>query len=190
MHWKSYGAIEYQGQLYDMKSKSFWPYLNLPSRVGRPFELAVGNPSAPVQLLREKGWLIRDSHRRTRDPWLYQRYIQRSRAEFTIAKHGYVVSRCGWFSERSAAYLASGRPVVTQETGFSRWLPNGGGVLAFRNPLEAQAAVEDVDRRYDFHCRAAREVAEEFFDARRVLTCLIERALQPASRVTKAAVEA
>jgi hypothetical protein len=179
MHWDSYPAREYRGQEYGMKSKSFWPYSNLPLRLGPRFELAVGNPTVPAEVLRERGWRLRDSHRRTRDPWRYQRYIQCSHAEFSVAKHGYVVSRSGWFSERSAAYLASGRPVVTQETGFSQWLPAGEGVLAFNNPPEAKDAIAELESRYDFHCRRAREVAEEYFDARRVLTHLVERALRP-----------
>ncbi|HEV7902403.1 MAG TPA: hypothetical protein VGO96_01075, partial [Pyrinomonadaceae bacterium] len=80
-------------------------------------------------------------------------------------------------SERSAAYLASGRPVVTQETGFSAWLVAEGGLIAFNTPEEALACIEEINRRYAFHCRAAREVACEFFDARKVLTHLVERAL-------------
>lgn len=177
MQWDSYRAREYGGVRYGMKSESFGPYLDLPARAGSIFELALGSDSAPRSMLRSKGWDVRDPREPTRDPWTYQRYIQRSRAEFTVAKHGYVVSHSGWFSERSAAYLASGRPVVTQETGFSEWLPSGMGVLSFSTPQEALGAVEEVNRRYKFHCRAARAIAEEYFDARKVLTYLVERAM-------------
>ena len=111
-------------------------------------------------------------------PWKYQDFIEQSKAEFTVAKHGYVVSHCGWFSERSAAYLASGRPVVTQETGFSDWLPVGDGVLSFNNFEEAIAGIEEINCHYDFHCRAARVMAEEYFDSRKILSSLIERALK------------
>ena len=180
MQWDSYPAREHEGCRYGMKSDSFEPYLDLPQRTGQRFELAVGSRTAPRALLRHNGWAVRDPREPTRDPWTYQRYLQRSKAEFTVAKHGYVVSRSGWFSERSAAYLASGRPVVTQETGFSDWLPTGSGVLAFNTPEQAVACIEAVNSRYRFHCRSARAVAEEYFDARKVLPRLIEDALTPA----------
>ncbi len=110
----------------------------------------------------------------TETPWSYQRYLSGSRAEFTVAKHGYVVSNCGWFSERSANYLASGRPVITQETGFSRFIPTGEGLFAFSNMDEAVAAIEAVESDYERHCKAAREIAEEYFDSRKVLTKLLD----------------
>src|SRR4029079_11584962 len=120
-----------------------------------------------------KGWKLRDALEQTRDLVTYQQYIQRSKAEFAVAKQGYVVSCSGWFSERSAAYLASGRPVVVQDTGFSSWLPSGAGVMAFETPQGALAGLESSDRRYAFHGRAARETAEEYFDARKVLSRLV-----------------
>jgi hypothetical protein len=110
----------------------------------------------------------------TVDPWTYQRYIQDSKAEFGVAKHGYVVTRSGWFSERSAAYLASGRPVLVQETGFSDWLPTGAGLLSFSNREEALAGIEEINSRYQFHCRAARSVAEEYFNGERLLAGLLD----------------
>jgi glycosyltransferase involved in cell wall biosynthesis len=97
-------------------------------------------------------------------------------AEFSVAKQGYWVSESGWFSERSAAYLASGRPVITQDTGFSQWLPKGLGLLSFNSPEEAVSAIENLKADYPRHCRSARELAEEYFDASAVLTALIERA--------------
>lgn len=95
MQWDSYPAREYNGRRYGMKSDSLEPYIDLPERVGSIFELAVGSPTAPRDLLRCKGWTVRDSREPTRDPWTYQRYIQQSKAEFSVAKHGYVVSRSG-----------------------------------------------------------------------------------------------
>ena len=105
----------------------------------------------------------------TRDAWSYQRYIQKSKAEFGIAKHGYVITRSGWFSERSANYLASGRPVLVQDTGFSSWLETGLGVVAFTTPDEALAGIEDISARYDVHCGAARDIAVAYFDSLRRL---------------------
>ena len=94
-----------------------------------------------------------------------------------LAKHGYVIAKSGWFSERSTAYLASGRPVVVQDTGFSDWLPAGAGIISFNTPEEALAGIEEINRRYEFHCKAARVIAEEYFDARKVLHRLVDCAM-------------
>ena len=174
MLWNSYRACEYNGHRYGMKSDSFWPYVDLPQKAGHIFELVLGGPTTPDAQLIEAGWGIREPPGPTRELWMYQRYIQRSKAEFSVAKHGYVVSRSGWFSERSASYLASGRPVVVQDTGFSDWLHTGAGVLAFHTPEEALAGIEEINRRYEFHCRAARAIVEDYFDAQKVLPDLIE----------------
>jgi hypothetical protein len=177
MQWDSYQARTYNGRRYGMKSASFAEYMDLPRRAGPVFELAVGSPTTPREELLGKGWAVRNPLDPTRDPWTYQHYIRQSKAEFSVAKHGYVVSRSGWFSERSACYLASGRPVVTQETGFSDWLEAGSGVIPFSTPEQAHAGIEEVNSHYDLHCRAARAVAEEYFDARKVLPQLIECAM-------------
>jgi len=177
MQWDSYSGRDYDGRHYGMKSESFGPYFDLPKRSEATFELALGSPSAPRELFRNKGWSLRDPLAITQNPWTYQHYIQRSKVEFSVAKHGYVVGRSGWFSERSAAYLASGRPVLVQETGFSDWLETGAGVVPFSTPEEALAGVEEIDSHYQFHCQAARAVAEAYFDARNVLLRLIKCAM-------------
>ncbi len=184
MLWDSYAPQERGDHRFGMKSESFEPYFDLPDRTGLTgqLELAVGGPNVPKSKLRENGWLVIDPLGPTEDPWTYQRYLQQSKAEFTVAKHGYVVSRCGWFSERSAHYLASGRPVITQDTGFGTWLPTGEGLIAFTTPAEAADAIAEVDRNYERHCRAARALAEEHFDSGKVLTRLLELAMQPGSR--------
>jgi hypothetical protein len=176
MQWESYGAREFLGRRFGLKSDSFAPYLDLPAKVGPLFEIAVGGRRAP-QLLGDHGWLVSDPLAAIPDPLGYQTFLQRSKAEFTVAKHGYVVSRSGWFSERSAAYLASGRPVVSEDTGFRDHLPTGDGLLAFSSPDEAARAVTDVLERYDDHCRAARVLAEAHFDSGRVLQNLLDRAV-------------
>jgi hypothetical protein len=130
--------------------------------------------------LRSFGWRLFDPITVTRDPWTYQRFIQRSMCEFAVAKHGYVVSYSGWFSERSACYLASARPVVVEDTGFSNWLPVGEGVIGFSTADEALASIASIDARYRAHCRAAREIAEAFFDGRQVMAALIETACNQA----------
>lgn len=177
MQWESYPPLEYNGKRYGMKSDSFGPYLDLPEKTGSIFELALGSADAPRDLLRSKGWLLRNPLEVTRDIFTYQRYIQESRAEFSVAKHGYVTSWSGWFSERSAAYLASGRPVLVQDTGFTEWLETGYGVIPFSNIKEALYGIEEINSRYEFHCRAARAIAKEYFDARKVLSQLIEGAI-------------
>lgn len=180
MQWDSYATREYAGASYGMKSQSFVPYTDLPRCTDAVLELSIGSESAPRALLREKGWIVRNPFEVANDPWTYQRYLQNSKAEFSVAKHGYVVSRSGWFSERSAAYLASGRPVLVQETGFSDWMGTGCGVVPFESPEGALAAIADIDARYELHCRKAREMAQEYFDSSRVLAELIEHAVNAA----------
>jgi hypothetical protein len=177
MLWDSYKAREHEGRAYGQKSASFGPYLDLPTRTSEVLQLAVGSPTAPREQLSRHGWRLVDPLAVSRDPWDYQRYIQGSKGEFTVAKHGYVESWSGWFSERSACYLASGRPVVTQDTGFSEVLPTGDGLLAFRNADEAIECIERVASDYRHHCAAAREVAETWFDGRTILTDLLEDAM-------------
>jgi hypothetical protein len=176
MQWESYPALRYEGRTFGMKSLSFEEYVDLPASVDAPLELAIGSATAPRDRLREAGWIVRDPYELSRDPWIYQRFIQDSKAEFSVAKHGYASTASGWFSDRSAEYLASGRPVVTQETGFSRWLEADGGLLAFRSREEARDAIERVCRDYKRHCRRAREVARAYFESRDVLSTLLERA--------------
>ena len=177
MQWDSYQTRVYDGIEYGMKSRSFEPYMDLPDKVGSTLELALGSPTAPRPLLRSNGWRLRDPLEVTIDCWTYQDYIQQSKGEFSVAKHGYVVGRSGWFSERSAAYLASGRPVVTQDTGISDWLQTGEGVIAFKTPQEAVDGIDRVNSRYEDHCRAARELAACFFDSNKVLTRLIDETM-------------
>jgi len=179
LQWDSYPVRRHGGKFYGMKSDSFEEYLDLPSQARAGFELALGGAKAPRSELRSRGWIVREPFGPSRSLRSYQDYLQSSKGEFTVAKHGYVVSHSGWFSERSAAYLASGRPVITQDTGFSEWLPTGAGVFSFRDPREALDAIESTNDRYDFHCRAAREIAEEYFDSRRVLSRLIEASYRP-----------
>lgn len=171
--WDSYAAREHDGIRYGMKSQSFEPYLDLPSRVEHAFVLAAGGPTLPKARLRDHGWQLRDPLATTRTLDDYRSFLQQSWAEFSVAKHGYVVSRSGWFSERSAAYLASGRPVVVQDTGFSSWLPCGEGVLAFDDPEGAVAAIEALAADHPGHCAQARAVAETYFDSDRVLSRLL-----------------
>jgi hypothetical protein len=179
MQWESYAALEYAGHTYGMKSSSFHRIEDLPGKVDQELEIALGGSEAPRDALEAKGWIISDPLRIARDPWSYRSFIEGSKAEFSVAKHGYVESRSGWFSERTANYLATGRPAVVEDTGFPEWLPTGSGVLAFSTRDEAVAGIEEVAADYDAHSRAARELAEEFFDSRSVLTDLLEQVAGP-----------
>jgi hypothetical protein len=189
MLWESYRAAEYDGIHFGMKGESFGPYLNLPARSGGRFEIALGSRHEPRTRLERHGWTVRDPREPTKDPWTYQEFIRRSKAEFSVAKHGYVVSHSGWFSERSAAYLASGRPVVIQDTGFSRWLSTDVGVLSFTNVDEACERLESLDREYDRHCDGARAIAEAYFDSDVILTRLLEQACEVREERHDAALE-
>jgi hypothetical protein len=106
----------------------------------------------------------------------YRDFIQRSKAEFGVAKHTYVSTRSGWFSDRTECYLASGRPALVQDTGWTAHLPSGDGLLAFSNVEEAIDGIARITSDYDRHARHASEVARAHFDARVVLPALLETA--------------
>jgi hypothetical protein len=175
LSWSAYGGVEFEGRTYGPKSMSFPLVATLPARIPQQFELAVSGDDVHASELSACGWTLRDPLAVSRSLETYREYIAGSRGEFSIAKHGYVASRSGWFSDRSAAYLASGRPVILQDTGYSGWLPVGEGLLAFRTLDEAVEAIEAVNTDYERHRRAARAIAEEFFDARTVLSGLLDR---------------
>jgi hypothetical protein len=176
MQWQAYASVTHGRRTYGMKSRSFEPFMDLPKLTGCPFEIALLSPPEVAHRLIAHEWKIRDPGETSGDPWEYQRYIQRSAAEFSVAKHGYVASKSGWFSERSAAYLASGRPVIVQDTGFSRHMPAGLGILRFDDLDQAAAAVEDMRSRYELHAAAARDLASTQFGSDGVLGRLLDRA--------------
>lgn len=172
-----YGPVEYEGRTYGLRVHEFRRFLALPERVPACFELALAidpGDAADCERLRQAGWVLRDPAV-VADPSSYRRFIQASAAELTVAKAMYVDTSSGWFSDRSACYLASGKPVVAQETGFGEHLPTGEGLLAFSTLEEAVAAVEEVRGDPARHARAAREIAAEHLDATRVLARLVEQ---------------
>jgi hypothetical protein len=174
--------IEWQGETYYWsKDREFEKLIALPRRVQPPLELALACGDAEaVRRLRSFGWRVRDALALTRNLEPYRDYIARSRAEFTVAKDQNVRLRSGWFSDRSACYLAAGKPVITQDTGFGRVLPTGEGLFAFLSEDEALAAVEAIEGDYGRHAAAAREIAREHFAAERVLGSLLAEAGVPA----------
>jgi len=180
MQWKSYRTLEYEGVRYGVKAESFEPLQDLPAVTGPVFELALGGSKVPRGMLRAKGWDMVNPLPLSEDPWTYEAFIRNSKAEFGLAKEGYVVANTGWFSERSSCYLAMGRPVLAQETGFSEWLDADAGVVPFSNCDEAAAGIKEINANYSRHCTAARAVAEAYFDSRHVLPELIELVMESA----------
>ena len=177
-NWRGYGSVENNGVHYGQKAHSLRPLFDLPSRTREPFLLAMAihaKETADLAQLHRFGWHLLDPAQVAATPLSYQQFIQGSKAEFGIAKSGYVNSNCGWFSDRSVCYLASGRPVIAQETGFSHYLPTGTGLLSFTTAEDVLAAIEAVNTNYEAHRRAARAIAEEHFASNRVLTRLLEQ---------------
>jgi hypothetical protein len=153
------------------KDQEFVKYIDLPSRTAQRFELAVNGPQS---LLRSHGWSTVDAMSVSRTPWEYRDFIHRSKAEFGVAKHTYVATKSGWFSDRTECYLASGRPALVQDTGWTAHLPHGEGLLAFSSVDEALAGIDAINAGYDRHAKRARDIAADQFDAARVLPTLLE----------------
>ena len=173
-----FGPLEQDGRALGLRVHEFRRYLDLPAAVAAPFEIALDiDPAdaADLAALRGAGWSVADPLVRLADFDSYASYIGGSLAEISIAKQLYVATRGGWFSDRSAAYLARGKPVIAQDTGFGAALPTGAGLLAFDGPDGAAAAAEEVLAHPRLHARAARQLAEEHLDCRRVLTRLLDR---------------
>ncbi len=177
-NWRGYGSIEHEGRHHGQKAHSMRPFFELPKKTREKFLLALAiHPDEKPDLaaLEENGWQLIDPAGVAGSPASYRDFVQGSKAEFGIAKSGYVVSRCGWFSDRSACYLASGRPVIAQETGFSDFLPTGDGLFAFTTIDDVLTSIEALNRDYERNSRAARALATEHFDSDKVLSRLLEK---------------
>jgi hypothetical protein len=162
--------VEYEGTVYRWSKHHEWEkFITLPGRTDQPFELAVKAESRDRTELQSFGWKVVPPVQMSLDIFgEYPKYFRRSRAEFTVAKDQNVRLRSGWFSERDACYLATGKPVVAQDTGFTNVLPTGEGLFGFTTTDEALAAIEAINGDYRRHCLAARRIAEEYFEARGV----------------------
>jgi hypothetical protein len=193
MNWTSYGDVTWNGRGYGQKDQEFLRFLDLP-QLAAPhiFELAVGGGitrRAPRDLLVERGWRLVDPLTRCAGVDDYRRYIETSIGEWTVAKNAYVEGRSGWFSGRSACYLAAGNPVVVQDTGFSPPLPTGVGIVAFNTLEQAVAGVREVASHWRHHSRAAREIAEAYFDAGRLTSRLLDDVSSSSPHAAAAAVQ-
>jgi hypothetical protein len=177
MGWNARKPITYNNVEYGQKDIEFMRVIKLPEILGDVFEIALGGAEAPKEKIAEAGWRVSDPLKVTKTPWTYRDYIAQSRGEFSVAVNLEVKTRSGWFSDRTAAYLASGKPVIVQDTGFSEMLPTGKGLFAFQNVEDVIGAATTINRDYRQHCEAARQIAEEYFDSRKVLTEILERSV-------------
>jgi hypothetical protein len=200
MSWTSYRPLSYRGQTYGQKDTEFRRFAGLPSRFPSGLlevamsglqhvrwqtaaedplhaDAAEDDAADPLKALTRRGWAIADPLRSCGTIDTYRAYVESSKGEWSVAKNGYVRGRSGWFSCRSACYLAAGRPVIVQDTGFDAALPTGEGIVGFSTIDQAAEAIRDVEAHYERHATAARSIAEEYFDASRVLPRLIEAAL-------------
>jgi hypothetical protein len=174
MNWQAHDPLEYGGLAYGQKDVEFAKFLDLPRRVKVPMEIAVSG-RIPREALAAAGWRVRGAHEVTCTYDSYHDYIGRSRGEFSVCKHVFVATNSGWFSDRSAAYLASGRPVVLEDTGFSDHLPCGRGLFAVRSPSEAASAIGEIVAAKNRHGNWARELAGEYFDTDKVLRRFLDQ---------------
>ena len=171
-----YAPIEYRGRTYGLRAHEFRKFAALPALTDAVFEVALDIHAAEVDdlaLLAQHGWQVVDPRVAAGNPHAYRTYIRASKAEIMVAKNMYVASQSGWFSDRSICYLASGRPVLAQDTGLRGLYPLGHGLLAFSSLDEAKSGVEHIAGHYEAHCRAARDLAEAYFDSDLVLSRLL-----------------
>jgi len=172
-----FGPVQHGDKTFGLKVHEFRKFIDLPERVRCDFEIALNIHPADAKdrdMLLRHGWRIVDPQAVASDPNAFRRYVQSSAAEFSVAQGIYVETNCGWFSDRTVRYLASGKPALVQDTGFTHNYPVGEGLLAFRNLDEAIAGAEQIMRDYGCHCRAARLLAEEYFESSVVLSRLLE----------------
>lgn len=177
----AYGPIEFEGETLGLKVHEFRKVIGLPNEVEADFEIALDihpDDAKDLNALREHGWRIVDPRVTVPDPESFRRYVQGSGAEFSVAQAIYVKGKTGWFSDRTVRYLASGKPALIQDTGFTRNYPVTEGVVAFNTPEEAAAGARRISAAYEDHSQAARDLAERYFDSDLVLRRFLEQALE------------
>ncbi|HEY6170278.1 MAG TPA: glycosyltransferase family 1 protein [Verrucomicrobiae bacterium] len=175
MRWQGFKEVSYAGVSYGQRDKAFTEFLELPRRTPQKFRIA--QMGLKPEVLQSHGWEVEPGEIISRTPESYRQFIQQSRAEFSVPKDGYVAMRSGWFSDRSVCYLASGRPVLIEDTGLNDRLPAGEGLLTFRDASSALAEIEAINADYVRHRNAARRLAETVFATEKVLPALLEAAM-------------
>jgi hypothetical protein len=176
--WRSSQDAMFGDEYYGGKREEFIRMLRVPRDSGQRIELALCIDEADCEdlcLLVGNEWVVRSPYRYAGDVWSYREFIQRSRAEFSVAKRGYIKSRSGWISDRTACYLASGKPALVQSTGFEEHLPAGHGLLTFSTAEDAILGIAEINRNYADHARNARKIAEDYFDSDRILGGMLDR---------------
>jgi hypothetical protein len=179
-HWYAGGGTTDSSEAYgDDKRSGFLPFIDLPCMANQPLELAldVAADANERGWLQARGWRVRDAYQVASTPWDFHDYVQDSLGEFSCAKPSYVRLNTAWISDRTVCYLASAKPVVIQHTGPSKFLPDSAGVFRFRNVEEAARHLDAAMADYRQQCRLARSVAEEYFDAKKVVGRVLESAL-------------
>jgi hypothetical protein len=175
IRWQGFREAEHQGAAYGQRDKEFPIFFDLPKRTGHKFRVAM--MGTKPETLTTHGWAVAPGEIISKTPASYRDFIQKSRGEFCVPKHGYVATRGGWISDRSVCYLASGRPVLMEETGISECIPRGEGLVTFHDFDSACAAIRAVNADYGRHSRAARQLAESVFDSVRVLPRFLDAAM-------------
>lgn len=169
MSWQAHKEVSYLNQVYGQKDKEFSKFLELPSLTHQPLEIGVSGSNIPSKTLEANGWKIKNANEISCSLKDYHNYLAASKGELCIAKNVFVATNSGWFGERAGYYMQKGRPVVSQETGFSQHIPCGEGLFAFENNEQAVAAIESVVSNYDHHSKKAKEIVGDYFDAEKVL---------------------
>ena len=167
MRWQGFKEVTHNGVAYGQRDKEFPRFFPLPGITSQKF--CIAQMGIKPELLTSHGWEAVHGEIISRTPELYREFIRSSRAEFSVPKNGYVKMRGGWFSDRSVCYLASGRPVLIEDTGLGDWLPIGDGLVTFNDLLEAAKGVEQINADYERHRKGARRIAEQFFATEKVL---------------------
>jgi hypothetical protein len=175
MTWNWYGGkLIHDGVEYEQKVREYDKFHDLPHRTSVPLALCVGGHKTPFEQIRTDGWQVIDAHKATLTPLSYFDFIAQSAGEWSVAKHVYVGANSGWFSCRTACYLAAGRPAVVQDTKWSRYVPSGRGVIAFDTMDQTLDALDEVHRNWKHHSPAAYDIAREYLAPDRVLPKMIE----------------
>jgi hypothetical protein len=175
IRWQGFRDQTYDGSLYGQRDRSFPKYFSLPSKVDAIFRVAL--LGTDPETLTKHGWEVLPGEVVSKTPQSYRQFIQQSRAEFCVPKHGYIAMWTGWVSDRSVCYLASGRPVLMEETGISERLPTGLGLVTFKDFDEAVVLAQEIQLQYKWHSQAARETAQKVFATKNVLPKLIADAM-------------
>jgi hypothetical protein len=177
LHWRAGGEVTWRGRSYGHKDRQFMQFVELPRRAPAwRFVVAAGGGNVPRGELEAAGWKLEEPLELSRNAARYSAFVYGSAADLGVAKDAYVASRGGWFSDRSTSFLAAGRPVLHQETGFTEWLPASDGVLPFSGLEELVDRVRELSADYARHARGARAIAEDHFEARTVLAGMLEAA--------------